>query len=380
MKKCCSLFILASLVALPLWLAGAQTTISIIQVESMLNNGFVFNLDSLKTRTTVDVGSPGQNTTLWDFSDLKQNQSIPLQKAVLATTPYASRRPGATNALTGPLNFTYTGIVVTATAWRYFGLTKQSGGAEAILTIMGTYAIDTIPLGVAFAEYEVTVKPDTLYKLPVKYPSTWKSSYADTTFVQVTLPPLLGGGVMYLIPVSVTNHRVTYTVDAYGTMKMPGGTTEQALRIKRVDSTDVGVGVKYIFVSDRLSRVEVTAKDAAQPSSGVIEIKDVIMWNVAIPTGVETAGNIPSGYELMQNYPNPFNPSTAVSFQLPVASQVRLVVYDLLGREVATLVNEQKAAGVYTVPFDATGLASGTYVYRVQAGSFVESKKMILMR
>jgi hypothetical protein len=83
---------------------------------------------------------------------------------------------------------------------------------------------------------------------------------------------------------------------------------------------------------------------------------------------------------LLQNYPNPFNPTTVVRYQLPVASDVRLSVYDLLGREVAVLVNERKPAGLYSVDFAGNGLASGVYIYRIVAGNFVSTRKMILMK
>jgi hypothetical protein len=89
---------------------------------------------------------------------------------------------------------------------------------------------------------------------------------------------------------------------------------------------------------------------------------------------------IPGSYSLDQNYPNPFNPSTVVSYQLPVAGQVKLVVYDLLGREVAVLVNEQKAPGRYDVQFNASGLSSGTYFYRLTAGQYAQSRKMVILK
>jgi len=101
-----------------------------------------------------------------------------------------------------------------------------------------------------------------------------------------------------------------------------------------------------------------------------------------LSTGV--SGNdgeeIPATYELSQNYPNPFNPKTVIRSQLPVAGDVSLVVYDVLGREVAVLVNEQRVAGRYQDRFDATGLASGVYFYRMQAGNFVQTRKLLLVR
>jgi hypothetical protein len=89
---------------------------------------------------------------------------------------------------------------------------------------------------------------------------------------------------------------------------------------------------------------------------------------------------LPLSYSLSQNYPNPFNPSTVVSYQLPAASDVKLVVYDLLGREVSVLVNGRKEAGVHEVKFDAGGLASGMYVYRLRAGDYVGVKKLMVLK
>jgi hypothetical protein len=88
----------------------------------------------------------------------------------------------------------------------------------------------------------------------------------------------------------------------------------------------------------------------------------------------------PNSFNLAQNYPNPFNPTTKISWQSPVSSHQTLKVYDVLGNEVATLVNEFREAGSYEVVFNASSLASGIYFYKLQAGSFVETKKMILMK
>ena len=88
----------------------------------------------------------------------------------------------------------------------------------------------------------------------------------------------------------------------------------------------------------------------------------------------------PAVFSLSQNYPNPFNPTTTLKYQLPASSKVTLKVYDVLGNEVATLLNEEKEAGTYEVMFEASNYSSGIYFYRLQAGSFVETKKMVLMR
>ena len=88
----------------------------------------------------------------------------------------------------------------------------------------------------------------------------------------------------------------------------------------------------------------------------------------------------PENFVLLQNYPNPFNPSTSIQYQVPSISQVSLKVFDILGNEIETLVNEEKPAGIYQIQFDASNLTSGVYFYRLQAGSFVDTKKMILIK
>jgi hypothetical protein len=94
----------------------------------------------------------------------------------------------------------------------------------------------------------------------------------------------------------------------------------------------------------------------------------------------EPLATIPGSCGLDQNYPNPFNPKTGIRYQVSGVSNARLVVYDLLGREVAVLVNEKKAPGSYEVRFDGSGLASGVYIYRLTAGMFVQSRTMLLLK
>jgi pimeloyl-ACP methyl ester carboxylesterase len=98
------------------------------------------------------------------------------------------------------------------------------------------------------------------------------------------------------------------------------------------------------------------------------------------PDDLENNLNLPSTFYLSQNFPNPFNPSTTIKYKLPVSGNVTLKLYDVLGNEIATLVNEEKSVGVYEITFYAGNLPSGVYFYQLKTNEFVETKKMILLK
>ncbi len=128
---------------------------------------------------------------------------------------------------------------------------------------------------------------------------------------------------------------------------------------KEYEFIDRGVSTgKYLY---RLKQID---NDGSYEYSNVIEI-DL---------------GAPMKLSLSQNYPNPFNPKTIINYAVPVGSEVNIVIYDALGNEVTTLINEFKEAGIHSISFDATDLPSGVYIYKMQAGEFVETKKMVLLK
>jgi hypothetical protein len=111
------------------------------------------------------------------------------------------------------------------------------------------------------------------------------------------------------------------------------------------------------------------------------EITQAFKGNVVGTTGVSPAGGqIPEVFGLSQNYPNPFNPSTTIAYELPIRSHVTLKVFDLLGCEVATLVDGPEEPGYKSLQFDASDLVSGVYFYRIVAGGFVSTRRMLLLK
>jgi hypothetical protein len=179
----------------------------------------------------------------------------------------------------------------------------------------------------------------------------------DTNFNRYGMYQGSGGdSVTYLIStLPNTEYRITAEV-CYQTVK-----TELVDHIRPINNGDIN---RFVSMYDALPNIPFIMKQ---------EILDIV-------TGVEDENLSVNEFQLEQNYPNPFNPSTVISYQLPVSSDVTMKVYDVLGNEVATLVNEEKPAGSYEVEFSADGLTSGIYFYTINAGSFVETKKMILMK
>ena len=149
-------------------------------------------------------------------------------------------------------------------------------------------------------------------------------------------------------------------------------------------SVDGGVHWSYL-PSDYSTKVEsaVLMEDTvyewfAIPSSQ--QVRKACLADVIITSVSERQRGLAGGCVLNQNFPNPFNPTTTISYEIPKAAQVKLIVYDILGREVQTLVNETKQPGRYEAVFNATNYASGIYICRMQAGSFVQSRKICLIR
>lgn len=159
----------------------------------------------------------------------------------------------------------------------------------------------------------------------------------------------------------------------------------------RVDSMfidqNVGSGA-WVVVMERYvpagSEARIVLTDAMSPIvPGAVLRADAIrfQWIREGATDItQGEGDLPATYALAQNYPNPFNPATRIEFRTPKSAFVSLKVYDLLGQEVAALVNGERPPGSYEVLFDASGLASGVYIYRLTAGSFVQTRKMVLTR
>jgi hypothetical protein len=162
--------------------------------------------------------------------------------------------------------------------------------------------------------------------------------------------------------------------DWYGSAYPSGGKTDP----KGPSTTQTNRSLRggSFYFSENNCRVD--SRDYDYPTNRYNTIGFRSVQNSLVGTAVEAG--MPTEFELGQNYPNPFNPSTTISYALPQRSHVTLTVFNTLGQLVATLVNSEMGAGDHEVRFDAAGLASGVYLYRLQAGGFVETRKLLLTK
>jgi len=172
------------------------------------------------------------------------------------------------------------------------------------------------------------------------------------------------------------NTLVDVKVDGYGTLKLPGKELE-CLRIKREYSWFQFKEFAYLTREGVIGYV--TDIPLNEPDTGYVDGYRQLLLSESF-MNVEDENTIPLEFVLQQNYPNPFNPGTTISFSIPERAYVNLKIYDVLGNEVVTLVSEEKDAGNHTVNFNASEFPSGAYFYQLNAGSFVETKKMLLLR
>ena len=162
----------------------------------------------------------------------------------------------------------------------------------------------------------------------------------------------------------------TATVLGYQTWVMGIDRSWPDITVNHSLAMDIGITYRYKYESFGWGTEEI--------SSLVYAKIDGIEYGTVV--SVEDRELQPVNYQLSQNYPNPFNPITKISYRLPVKSFILLKVYDIIGNEIAILVNEEKQAETYEVEFNGAGLPSGIYFYRISSGSFIDTKKMLLIK
>ena len=346
--------------------AFAQITINSSDIGAQYTPGNSTTIHSDTIVNSVDIGQLG--STSWDFSFLTPNPAYDIDLITVNpnSTPYIGNFPGAnigaktTANFGGSLSEVYSYLSVNGSFDQY-GTAAESEFAPGQLLVV-----------------TITYNPThTIATFPFTYNST--SNHNG----ELTIVSTLNGNPFS----TVMQTRIsTSIVDAYGPMTLPGGRVVDALRIKE-DVISIIQGplpiysrnISYSFITEDGSQVNVPS-DTVQSTTGTINNTASVSWNDALVTSVRLEETIPNNYTLKQNYPNPFNPSTNIEYSIPSESFVELKVYDVLGNEVATLVNEQQQAGVYRADFTAENLPSGMYFARITANEFTQVVKMTLLK
>jgi len=329
----------------------AQITITSTDVSNFFTVGNTTTIHSTDI-TSFDIGTVGVNNN-WDFSGLQSTETFNMLSVNPASTPHIGEFPGANIATYSQED--YQGNP--AEVWSYLNLNGNLGNMGQAIT-SSSFPGDLITLVNNPASIEI--------QLPMTYNTSWSQSYTNTFYYN---------GVQ----LSQTNISISVVVDAWGTMTMPGGSSYEALRIRETSVAGGVTTVHYSFLAKNGANVTVEAEDTNPPTSGVINAT-WYDWNLSSSTDVEQISGLPQNFELTQNYPNPFNPSTKIEYSIPEESFVQLKVYDILGNEVATLVNEEQPAGSYRTDFSGADLSSGMYIAKLQAGNYSKTIKMSLLK
>lgn len=350
--------LLVTILAAALSVSQITVTAATVATRLAVGNSLMNRADTLTS--TANIGTPGTSANVWNFGLLGTHRVDTLQSVAVAGTPYIGLFPGATHALR--TRQTLQGI--TGIVFQYLKLGTSllnPGNAGDGPTILGPAVLKTS-----------NTPNDIFYQLPMTLGTSWTSTYVESLLVTISGFPFIN---------QTTNYNVTHLVDAFGTLTLPGSFgTHQVLRIRNDSRTATGRTISYQFIALNGASVQFTAADTLQPNTGIINISPSTSWSGPVATDVRFSGDIPANFRLMQNYPNPFNPSTTIQYQVASAGFVAIKVYNLLGQEVSALVNEVQQPGTYTLKWNAEGVSSGIYFYRMQSGTFVSSKRMLVVK
>lgn len=388
------IFVLMAIIFLMVGQAWSQ---SITIVQSDVNTAYKFfpwttisaNGSPGFPAANLDLKGPAASGQTWDFSNISISMTASKDTAVqnyISPTGewHASNFPGATACSKNVQSFMSPPYVFTNTFINYFS--SEATGVYDLGNIFRQQINPPIPGLPADTTNEDHIMPKALV-LPL--PLTYGTSRTTKDSVQTSATE---------IEISTR----MFNVDAFGSVKFPDGITRTAVRVIEDRFVDVYDNGSYLVYA-RQRWVRFYAKDLTQIGfevdtpfvGGTTDITSFHFSKQGSTVGVQEISNaIPEQFSLLQNYPNPFNPETDINYQISVAGVVTLKIYDVLGQEVATLIDQELHPGTYRSRWDASAQASGIYYYRLSVspsatrdrstdkmvGAFSEVKKMLLVR
>jgi hypothetical protein len=313
--------------------------------------------------------------------------------AIVGVDTVWTRHSGAQGPVYKAAGLTYTGYALSGIGGS-LGFTHGSSGvndgdvnrklSDSVGTTNNVYVSFMVRIDSAFAT------PDYFFHLGPYFLSTtfrsrvfvrangtgWSLGLSKSTEAAVNDTTVLNFGQTYLVIIKYSFNAATTSDDVVTLYLYSSGVPSIEPGSPRFTMGPVGAGTG----SDPGSIGSVAIREGTNTPVGTIDGIRVSTSFSGVVTAVESNDNLPQQFSLSQNYPNPFNPSTTIEFSLPRETFTTLQVYDMLGREVATLVNEMVLVGRHRVQWNPAGMPSGVYTYRVTAGSFVEARTMTLLK
>jgi hypothetical protein len=354
---------------------GAGNNNNLLPVYKSTNGGTSWNIDTAGKSLVLGGGKffidekGGQHASFDPYSGVSH----------LYTKPYGGSWGLDTAGFrtTSPNSYSSTAVIASDRHGYLYASGKYFNGSTRVTGLVirrpidgGTWAADTvgIPSGYNFCNALVPGKNGDMY---AEFPPFLLHRSNSGTWSNINVPVITGS----------TNNSMALSVDSSGALfaAITGDDINYNFRGLGVYfSSDTGTTWKYAGLDSISVNQLVSYGDStyAATNNGLY----ILTRTAAVRTGVQQVRAVPATYALYQNYPNPFNPTTTIWFSLAQRGHVSLKIFDILGREVATLVNGELEVGLHQATFDASKFASGVYFYRLQADNFNSVKKLVLMK
>jgi hypothetical protein len=328
---------------------SAQITVTSENAASIFAEGNTQTFYAEFLTQMVGIGQPGGGN-VFDFSGLDIPEVAQFSGADAANTPYASDYPDADLCLSGTASFGD----ITITNYQYFA---NDDGLDFISVV---------------SEFSGIPNPDLETYSPfwriLSYPMTFGTQWSSNT----TLTPIESGDVG-----PAQNLESEFLVDAYGTLLLPGGIADEALRIRETTIIDGGPAlVSYVFWTNSGAILDLSLTGGQDsPNSGMVEVDDISYGSNLLP--LSTAELFPEGYGVANSFPNPFSDFLTLDLNLPNSSDVSFVLTDIGGKVVRNEFWAAQPSGLHQRRIETNELASGVYLGTLKAGAFTQSIKLI---
>lgn len=378
------------------------------------NQGFIYwnyaNVGTLGWTFNVPSGKAGQYQAKWQINMQGNTGSIGMDFQVnggrigdINTYSWGGDpiSDGANSASNGNIQWTK-GVSSTGWQWMTMNPTNTVYASNDTVAFNLTAGSNTIGVFQSGGWGTLQIAEVDLARYNVAGTDTIKLTGATAVSTSATASAIgitwVASNFQYVSLGTAGKDTITAKADIGGTYKLRIfgqnlATTNAPIVISEAGTTLATANLPFKYQTGSTTKLDSTGNDVVSPtftlaagthklvlSGGGVNVDYVQLIKQDIQAGVNNNGSMPTAFALEQNYPNPFNPTTTINFSLAKASNVKLLVYNILGQQVRTLIDTRMNAGQQSVVFDASRLASGVYFYRIEAGNFSSVKKMLLLK